>query len=125
MCSGQCAVTATEQVKGYGTRLMTPLKEHAKKIRRDKEKLRSAISDTEEQAGVEPAQAAEDSEMAPAASATARAEDLAPAAQGEAADGVTAAQAAEDQAPGAEDSPHKAAAPGAVAATADSNVNTS
>ena len=28
-----CAVTATEQVKGYGTRLMNHLKEHAKKIR--------------------------------------------------------------------------------------------
>jgi len=27
-----CAVTATEQVKGYGTRLMNHLKEHAKKI---------------------------------------------------------------------------------------------
>ena len=57
--------------------------------------------------GVSAEQAAEDSELAPAASATALAEDLAPAAQDEAADGVTAAQAAED-------SPNKAAEPAAA-----------
>ena len=72
--------------------------------------------------GVSAEQAAEDSEMAPAASATALAEDLAPAAddvpaaQAEAADGVTAAQAAEDRRPS--NSPNKAAAPAAAAAPA-------
>ena len=75
-----------------------------------------------------PEQAAEDRE-APAASATALAEDLGsgggrvPAAQDEAADGVTAAQAAEDQAPVAEDSPNKAAEPVAVAAPAEAPSN--